>query len=160
MSKSIWYAWIFGLVALIILVLAIFIIATKYNDAQKTFGVNEVREEIPASSGATNQPSTKSVKLSIGKSLIFNTLELTLNGVSQDNRCPIDVVCMQAGGVTLSVTLVVGSHKEDFVLSPDKMPKTFDGYRIFVSNVNPPKLSSNTIDPKEYRVTFRIEQLQ
>lgn len=99
------------------------------------------------------------VKVGVGETKFMNGVKITLHGVVQDSRCPIDVTCIQAGAITARVTLKSDTDTETFNMPSDEVPHQFDSYKVSIVDVNPPRLSTEETNPQSYRVTFKVENL-
>ena len=110
---------------------------------------------------ATSTPPSTSVNtdliLAIGQTTTISNLSITLNSFVQDNRCPIDVQCIEAGAVTVNVTYKVGSSTKTINMPSDEVPQKFAGYSISIKKIDPPRLSKKTISPIDYVITFHID---
>ena len=105
----------------------------------------------------STQVTMGDLNLGVGQSGKIGILTVTFNKFVQDSRCPIDVQCIQAGAVNTNVTLQVGPHLETKNFPSDEVPYVFEGYKISIVSIYPPRRSKVEIDPKDYRITFHIE---
>ena len=83
--------------------------------------------------------------------------------VTEDSRCPSDVVCIWAGQVSALVNvnnngkdigdikLTLGANKDDAV-------KDIGGYYLKLLEVKPYPISTKKIEPSEYVVTLVVKQ--
>jgi heat shock protein HslJ len=101
---------------------------------------------------------TKDVTLGIGDTATVDTLAITLNKFVQDSRCPIDVTCIQAGAVTVNVTLTQGSTTLTKNFPSDEAPQVFGDYKIAIKEIAPARESKKEINPKDYKITFHVEK--
>ena len=85
-------------------------------------------------------------------------LILTFNSVTGDSRCPLDVQCIQAGWVDVSITLNLSGKIETRTLSSADAPVEFGKYKISISAVSPESYSTKEIFAGDYRVTFKITE--
>ncbi len=104
-------------------------------------------------------PADGDVTIAIGKTAVVGGLSLTLNSFIQDNRCPVDVVCIEAGAVTVNVTMKDSSKSETRNFPSDEVPYEFDGYKISIVDINPPARSTVEIKDTEYRITFHVQKI-
>ena len=91
------------------------------------------------------------------------TEKITKNGISvtplevvEDSRCPLGVMCVQAGGVRLSVELESEGNTKNVILASNE-PVTFYGRRVSFSNVAPNPYAGIPIGNDQYRFEFIIE---
>ena len=111
-------------------------------------------EELP---GSTGNPTVG--KVGVGKSVFINGVLITLNKVLQDSRCPIDSQCIQAGWVTMNVTLKSDTGQETREMATYAAPIGFDSYQIFIEDVQPLPRTGTAPDANSYQVTFRVHSL-
>ncbi|MGD8299972.1 MAG: hypothetical protein PVJ16_08070 [Nitrosopumilaceae archaeon] len=95
---------------------------------------------------------------------IDSDLVITLLGIEEDSRCPIDVTCVWEGSVKAEINLVngqtnLGNHNIPLAVK-DADSQTFDGYFIKIMEVEPYPSSSSPINPSEYRVTFLVSKIK
>jgi hypothetical protein len=76
-----------------------------------------------------------------GLSVGLNDLRVTFQGVTEDSRCPSDVVCIWAGQVVVVVALEVGGndpYSESLTVGvADKSIVTIGGYLVEAISVEP-----------------------
>lgn len=95
--------------------------------------------------------------IKVGETQTARGISITVNSFVQDSRCPIDVTCIQAGAVTVNVTM---KGLEDFVtrnVSSGENPFIFDGSMISIVDVQPAPKANQVISPEDYEITFRVE---
>ncbi len=105
-------------------------------------------------------PASGNVTMSLGESISLINMKLTLNSIKEDSRCPSDVTCVWVGRVVANITLSDGFDtpvERDIVLSGAK--EGFNNYFVSLVGVMPGTISTKTISPSEYRVTFHIDEL-
>ncbi|MFA6095989.1 MAG: MliC family protein [Candidatus Paceibacterota bacterium] len=96
------------------------------------------------------------IKLPVGKVGKVGDLLITFNSLTQDSRCPLGVMCIQAGAVTANVTLSSGGETETRNLAQDEVRYLFGGYAIGIAGAEPARKQGEEIAPGEYIVTFTI----
>lgn len=96
-------------------------------------------------------------EVSVGKTIFINGVRVTLNNITQDNRCPKDVQCIIAGWVTANVTLKSNTDEETIDIKSDASPYAFDSFHVSIERVAPRKISTITIKPEDYLLTFRVQ---
>lgn len=95
----------------------------------------------------------------LGETKLINRVRITLNEITQDSRCPIDAVCIQAGSVTASVTLQSDTDKETVEIT-EGTSVAFDVFRISILSVAPARMASQPFDETAYQIVFKVEPLQ
>jgi hypothetical protein len=107
----------------------------------------------------TSAHSSQDLTMSVGQTATVGDLTVTFNALVQDSRCPVDVQCIQAGSVVVSVTLRSGTTTETTNLASDALPHGFTKNMISIVDVMPRAESRKTILQQAYRLTFRVESL-
>lgn len=117
--------------------------------------------------------SAESLGPSLGQSVLLayeasvhfpdENLRVTFTEVVEDSRCPLDVVCVQAGRVVVTLRLVQGGQALGVAklgLGEPGIPSTrqLAGYSISLLDVSPHPTSVNApISASAYRVQVRVE---
>lgn len=100
--------------------------------------------------------------LRVGESVVFpgEGLQLRLNSVSEDSRCPSDVACVTAGQASIVLTaLRAGSSQQTFSLTiPTPDSALYAGYEIRFLDLRPYPVSTETIDPASYIATVVVSE--
>ncbi|MEK7606276.1 MAG: hypothetical protein AAB458_01635 [Patescibacteria group bacterium] len=96
--------------------------------------------------------------LSVGDTKNSGNLSITLNSIVSDNRCAVDVQCVQAGWVTANITVKTDTQITQDINSND-LTLEYDGYAISINEVLPAPRSTVVITPEEYVVTFLVAPL-
>jgi hypothetical protein len=96
------------------------------------------------------------VILSVGETDTVNGLDITLDEVVQESRCPADSECIEGGAITVRVTLANGESQTVNIASDD-VPYSFGDHQVSISGINPPLLSETEIAQDEYRIEFKVE---
>ncbi len=84
---------------------------------------------------------------------------LTFSRVTQDSRCPIDVVCIRAGDATIDLrvsTARVESQTVSLTIGGNASA-TFDGYRITAQELAPAPRAGTPTPQGAYVVTLLVE---
>ena len=77
-------------------------------------------------------------------------------GVTSDSRCPIDVVCIQAGDAIVRIEILSSRRGESYDLHTADGRPVMDGrLTIVLVRLAPSPVSSRTIAPDDYRATLR-----
>lgn len=117
--------------------------------------VVETMEALSAEAIADKQ----TVLVGVGETGYAGGVRITLHEIIQDNRCPIDAICIEAGAVTTKVTLESDTDKETRNFPSDEVPYPFDTFKISIIKIEPSLQASVPIDPADYRLTFKVEKL-
>jgi len=119
-----------------------------------TEGIRFAINRIEALKGGESDPTLG--RIEVGKSALVSGVNITLNSVVEDSRCPADVQCIQAGRVRVNVTLKSDTDTETRELASDTAPVGFDSYQVSIENVAPSPVAGTTPEPGSYFVTFRV----
>ncbi len=94
--------------------------------------------------------------LKVGESKNVGDFNLVLNKILEDSRCPVDVVCIQAGRVRAQVNFSAGKTSEAKEISSDSKPIVFGIYKISMTDVKPVNTSKKQIETRDYKLSFHI----
>jgi len=83
-------------------------------------------------------------------------LRVAFESVTEDSRCPMDAICIQAGRVVVAVSAGRG-HARPFSLSPGEAALA-DGYRLRLVRVDPYPSAAEPIPASAYRATFVVDR--
>lgn len=97
------------------------------------------------------------VTLALGETVRFSNITITPLSIVEDSRCPIDVQCIQAGTVRVSVRVVSSAGQSTQTLTLNK-EFTTEAESITLTNVTPTKRSTVTTEAGQYRLTFDVEK--
>jgi len=100
--------------------------------------------------------------LAPGQTAVFAAVDLTLtfDGVVEDTRCPVDVVCLQAGSATMAV------HAKQDATAPTALSLTlpqipdgipFGAFRVHAVSLTPEQRIDRTIRPGDYRFQIMVD---
>lgn len=96
--------------------------------------------------------------LPVGRTGTVGNLSIVFNELVADYRCPVDVMCIQAGAVVANITLSSGDVTETFNLPQDEVPRAFGKYLVSIEGTMPEARSTVQINPEDYVVTFKVAQ--
>ncbi len=89
---------------------------------------------------------------------IDSKFQITFLNVTSDSRCPADVVCIWQGEVSVKVNVTKDGKGSEHILtlgeSDSLAMKTFDGYFVRLTTVEPYPFSTNQTKPSEYVATL------
>jgi hypothetical protein len=86
---------------------------------------------------------------------------LTLMSITEDSRCPVDVVCVWAGQVTAAFVAENTGRQSDLEITLGPLTTAeavLVGYRVILLDVNPQPLSTSEISPQDYVVTVVVDR--
>jgi len=113
-------------------------------------------------SSLTRVPLGREFRLAVGQSAVVEDtgLRLSLDGVAQDSRCPIDVSCVWEGDATVALTVTGRSGPRgtyELHTSARFDRETSHGaYRIALVRLEPAPRSGATVPPSAYRATLLV----
>lgn len=82
---------------------------------------------------------------------------ITLKSIDQDNRCPTDVQCIQAGNVVAHITVTSTNETKEFY--PSTTGVLGDGHYTFsISDIIPAKHSDQQIKQSDYKITLQVSR--
>lgn len=97
------------------------------------------------------------VTLALGQTPKVGALTITPTTVAQDSRCPVDVQCIQAGTVEVTLSLAHGGASSKQTVALGKTITTDTETITFVA-VSPERTSGTAPASGAYRFTFDIEK--
>jgi len=123
--------------------------STACSTGESVFGVPQYSAAIPFD-----------VVLAPGEQIMVDsTFRVAFEGVKEDSRCPIDVICVWQGNAAVALELTAGEGPTlPFTVNTGIEPDSavHAGYFVQLLEVNPAPVSTSRIDRKRYRVKLRI----
>jgi len=86
-------------------------------------------------------------------------LRLTFRDVTEDSRCPVDVVCVTAGDAGLDRLVASGGGASESVrlhLYREPRAVSHGGYTVTVVSLQPAPRAGRPIPPDQYRATLSV----
>ena len=123
----------------------------------RTFAVTSLRSADGSIDDGKTSGVNVGVTLALGAGDFIGGVNVTLNKIVSDSRCPIDVQCIQAGNVTANITLISDTDKETIEMD-STTPHMFGSYRVTMVNVLPVRKSGANLSPANYRITFTVDK--
>jgi hypothetical protein len=102
--------------------------------------------------------TTSDITLSLGETKDTSGIRITFNSFIGDSRCPSDVKCIQAGKVTINITITDGKSSATLDVSSDEPYFIFATRRISLIEALPKPISNQQIKSAHYHVTFHVEE--
>ena len=91
-------------------------------------------------------------------------LTITFSEVTEDSRCPLNVVCVWAGRVTVQLDVVYLGNEYSFLLTKgdQQQPDTivFDTLIIKLVSVTPYPKEPGAIEKTSYVITLNVEEIE
>jgi hypothetical protein len=107
-------------------------------------------------------PIDQQLTLAPGQSATIEGTSLSLKfiGVTGDNRCPADVVCILGGSATVKVQVAAasGGSRELTFETGDLKPVTHDSWTLELVQLQPYPFSATPIRHDDYRATVRVHR--
>ena len=111
-------------------------------------------------------PTTSRATLAVGEAFApaGTNLRISFDRVNSDSRCPIDVVCVQAGTAEIVISVRedrAGSASQSYVLRSFAEPRevVIGGYRVRLEDVTPSPRAGVPIATSAYRITLSATAL-
>ncbi len=118
-----------------------------------------------ACAGITDVQPGQPFELKVGQTAVVadSTLALRFEGVPQDSRCPMGVMCVWAGDavVRLALRTPTDSSTADLHTNPGAGSNNVrvGGWRVELGGVTPPKRAGQEIPPGDYVATLLVKPL-
>jgi hypothetical protein len=102
-------------------------------------------------------PVDQEFVLAPGESSVVEDISVRFVSVPSDSRCPVDVTCVMAGDAHVQIVVTSAGSTRDYELhTRDMKPVVHDAYTIHLVKVAPDRISTDTIEPAEYRATLKV----
>ena len=98
--------------------------------------------------------TSTTLTLSLGERGQAGEFYIVLDKILEDSRCPKDVQCIQAGTVRVSSS-IQGTSTLELQL---KETSTTESMMVTLVSVEPVRVSTATLDSKDYRFTLLVEK--
>jgi len=119
------------------------------------FAVTACFIESPVDPGPVDQ----TVTLAPGQSASISgtTVTLKFDGVTGDNRCPADAMCVLGGSATVKVEAASSGGNRTLTFETGKLePVEYGGLRLELTQLAPYPFSATPIKHEDYRATLRV----
>ncbi len=158
------------LIVLVIVILFILTIAISKNGTTVSTGIfpkpiDDAREASSTPEVVTTPIVNETKKTTITglyEEISFNDLILEPLEVTEDSRCPMDVQCIQAGRVVVSINIIStidGNFVHNAEVEIDK-PIIVEKTKITFVKAAPDPVSTRKITEGDYRFTFYFEVIE
>lgn len=106
-------------------------------------------------------PSSLGVTTSIGEENRFNDIIVVVNDVLEDNRCPSDVQCIQAGRALVSINILSLEGEHILTKEIEETGSFFAGStKISLKKVKPETISTSSISKNQYTFDLLFEVIE
>ena len=86
-------------------------------------------------------------------------VSVKFTGVTGDNRCPADALCVLAGSATVKLEAAGSSGLREIAFETgEPRPVAYDGLTLELVQLSPYPFSATPIQPSDYRATVRIRR--
>ncbi len=115
--------------------------------------------DMPTTSTTTpvHYSGTEQVRVRLGQSATILGVKILPTKIIEDSRCPVDVVCIQAGTVKVEATLESSLGKATYIFTLAKPAKS-STEEITLMSVLPVKKSGGEINSKDYVFNFQVKK--
>lgn len=102
-------------------------------------------------------------ELNVGECVSNDTgLEVCIDSVSSDSRCPLDVECFWEGNASIEVSFTLNGTKHELTLNTNNSTNfpsdtTVQQYHIQLKELTPYPISTTTINQEDYKATLVVE---
>jgi hypothetical protein len=119
-------------------------------------GIMRVKTYEKVASGPAPVLVNSKVTLGLNELITVNGTTISVWAVTEDSRCPSDVMCIQAGRVVvaLAVTSPSGSSRTELTLGKTTTTETLS---ITLDDVKPYPVSTHKVTDSEYRFAFTVK---
>ena len=116
----------------------------------------------PSSSFSVKAAIAEPFMLRVGQSATVDgtPVQVTFQRLLEDQRCPIDVICVWAGYVQIAVQFVAGAAEYADTLNWNREPAQIihGGYALRLLDLQPPRRSTADPDPSIYVATLIVSR--
>ena len=139
------------------LVRKVYAIGTDKNDLTTEREVFPIAGISEISSALWAESTEKIITLDIGGSSAVNSLNIKLNKILEDSRCPQSVKCVQAGRIVAEVSIIGEDLTEEiFVISSSEEDLHIYDSFIKIVKTDPPAEEGGEISNNQYKISFSI----
>lgn len=107
---------------------------------------------------AESSVDPNSAEMKIGESRTVNGVNIKVNKIMEESRCPIDAVCIQAGKFVANVTLSAGATTKTLDITEGGAATTLGSAKITLVRAQPMPMASPPTLPGNYRLFFKVEK--
>jgi hypothetical protein len=121
------------------------------------FAVTGCFFESPTEPGPVDQTLTLAPGQSA--SITGTTVTLKFDGVSGDNRCPADAMCVLGGSASVKILAASSSGSRTLIFETGKLePVDYGGLTVELTQLAPYPFSATPIEHEDYRATLRVSR--
>jgi len=108
------------------------------------------------SSNIPKYPLGANFSMQIGDRVQVGDTELTFEKITEDSRCPTDVICVWQGSLEAKLTFKTNEISEEILIDWTAGGFVIDKYKIQILDVQPETISTKIISDRDYNLTFVI----
>ena len=109
---------------------------------------------------STEVPLDQDFEIALGKTVAIagTAQQVTFDAVTEDSRCPTDVVCVWAGNARVSLRVTAAGTDSTIALNTGLEPHsaTVNRFRLELRGLVPAPRAGNPTPPDAYRATLRV----
>ncbi len=108
---------------------------------------------------SVKKDDSTTVSLNYKESIFINDeFSISFEGVNNDSRCPIDVICVWAGNAEIVLKIRNKNFEQNFILNSYLFPRTivYNQYEIELKKVLPEKKSQIELKQSDYSIQLKI----
>ncbi|NEP51768.1 MAG: hypothetical protein F6K65_24435 [Moorea sp. SIO3C2] len=167
MTKSKGLALVSGFIKLIIICSLIQPMLVGCTKPTENLSKADLNQEIQPTENLVKADLNQEIQLHIDQMALMasKTMQVKVLDIVEDSRCPVDVVCVQPGQVTIAFEVIKeNSQPEEVELTlraaqENLAVKNFDGYSMTLKNVEPlPMTNQEKIIQSDYIVTIVVSK--
>jgi len=109
---------------------------------------------------STEVPLDQDFEIALGKTVAIagTAQQVTFTAVTEDSRCPTDVVCVWAGNARISLRVTAAGTDSAIALNTGLEPRsaTVSRFRLELRGLIPAPRAGTPATPDAYRATLRV----
>lgn len=108
---------------------------------------------------SVKKDDSTNVTLNYNESVLINDeFSISFEGVNNDSRCPINVICVWAGNAEVVLKIRNKNFEKNFILNSYLFPRTivYDQYEIELTKVLPERKSQIELKQSDYSIQLKV----
>lgn len=153
-TKYVWW-WVGGIILLALIIGGTYLLRSGEEATEVDENGNELSTSTIQSTMILPYGNTT---LGIGETASFRGISIRPVSLSEDSRCPQGVQCIQAGTVRVNVQATYDNGATVNQIVRLGSETVFGTFSVGLTSVEPAQRQNVTIDPEDYRFTFKVSQ--